>query len=208
MPEVAVVNSEGAEVGKITLAPEVFEVEPHASVMHRAVVAHLANSRSGTADTKTRAEVRGGGRKPWRQKGTGRARQGTIRAPHFAGGGVVFGPHPRDYNLGMPKKMRRLAVKSALSAKLSEGQIVVMDELKLDSIGTKRLVEVLAKLDVAGKTMLVLAEPDEVIRKSARNLAWVIVRIAPGLCTYDLLNADTVIFTKDAVAKMEEAHAK
>lgn len=208
MPEVAVVNSEGAEVSKITLSPQVFEVEAHPSLVHRAVVAHLANLRRGTADTQTRGEVRGGGRKPYRQKGTGRSRQGSIRAPHYKGGGVVFGPHPRDYEQKLPKKMRHLALKSALSDKLSEGQIVVVDELKLDSISTKRLVEVLERLAVQGKAMLVLAEPDEIVQKSARNVPWVSVRIAPAISTYDLLNADMVVFTKDAVAKIEEAQAK
>lgn len=208
MPKVAVKNSEGVEVGKVTLSPKVFKVQPHTSLMHRAVVAHLANRRSGTADTLVRSEVRGGGRKPWRQKGTGRARQGTIRAPQWTGGGVVFGPHPRDYGIDMPKKMRRLAVRSALSVKLAEGQIVVVDDLKMDSISTKRLIEVLDKLGVEGKTMLVLAEADEVVKKSARNVPWVALRVAPAISTYDLLNADTVIFTKDAVAKVEEAQAK
>jgi len=208
MAEVAVVNSEGTEVGKITLSPEVFEVQPHVSVMHRAVVAHLANRRSGTADTLTRGEVRGGGRKPWRQKGTGRARQGSIRAPHWTGGGVVFGPHPRDYSLGMPKKVRRLALRSALSVKLAEGQIKVVDDLKMDAISTKRLLEILGNMGVEEKTILVLAEPDEIIRKSARNVPWLAVRVAPSISTYDLLNADTVVFEKDALAKIEEAHAK
>ena len=208
MAEVAVMNSEGAEVGKVTLSPEVFEVQPHISVMHRAVVAHLANRRSGTADTLTRGEVRGGGRKPWRQKGTGRARQGSIRAPHWTGGGVVFGPHPRDYSLGMPKKVRRLALRSALSVKLAEGQIKVVDDLKMDAISTKRLLEILGNMGVEEKTILVLAEPDEIIRKSARNVPWLAVRVAPSISTYDLLNADTVVFEKDALAKIEEAHAK
>lgn len=208
MPEVAVVNSEGAEVEKIELSARVFETKTHASLLHRAVVAHLANRRSGTADTLTRAEVRGGGKKPYRQKGTGRARQGTIRAPHYAGGGVVFGPHPRDYSLGMPKKMRRLALRSALSAKLADKQIMVVADLKLEAISTKRLVEMLEKLGVEGKTMLILAEPDEIIRKSARNIPWVILRVAPTISTYDVLKSDVVLFTKDAVAKIEEAQAK
>jgi len=208
MPEVEVVNTEGAKVGKITLSPEVFEVQPHAALMHRAVVAHLANRRSGAADTLTRAEVRGGGRKPWRQKGTGRARQGSIRAPHWTGGGVVFGPHPRDYGIEMPKKMRRLAIKSALSVKLAEGQIKVVEDLKMDAISTRGLVEILDKLGVQGKTMLVLAQTDETIKKSAKNLPWVALRVAPSVCTYDLLNAETVVFTKDAVAKVEEAQIK
>ena len=208
MPEVAVVNSEGAEVEKINLPAEVFEVKVNAGLMHDAVIAHLANRRSGTADTKTRSEVRGGGKKPYRQKGTGRARQGTIRAPHYNGGGVVFGPHPRDYEIRMPKKMRRLAIKGALSSKLAEGQIIVVDDLKLEAIGTKRFVEIMDNLNVQGKTMLVIAEPDEFIRKSARNVPWLILRVAPGISTYDLLNSDTVVFTKGALAKMGEVSAK
>lgn len=207
MPEVAVVNSDGAEVGKMTLSPEVFEVKPNTSIVHRAVVDHLATLRQGTADTKTRGEVSGGGRKPYRQKGTGRARQGSIRAPHYYHGGVVWGPHPRDYSAEMPKKMRRLALRSALSVKFAEGQIKVLDELKLDAISTKRLVEVLAPL-TTGKTMLILAQADENIKKSAKNIPWLIVRMSPSICTYELLNSDVVLFTKEALAKLEEAHAK
>ena len=208
MPEVAVKNSEGAEVGKIILSPQVFEIKPHASLMHQAVVAHLANRRSGTADTKTRAEVKGGGKKPFRQKGTGRARQGTIRAPHFKGGGVVFGPHPRDYDVDFPKKMRRHAIRSALSVKMAEGQIIVVDDLKMEAISTKQMVEMLEKLGVQGKTIIVLAEQNEIIKKSTKNVPWAVIRIAPAISTYDLLNAETIVFTKDALAKIEEVHSK
>lgn len=208
MPEVAVVNSEGTEVGKVALSQEVFQVAPNASLMHGAVVQHLANLRQGTADTKTRTEVRGGGKKPWRQKGTGRARQGSIRAPHWPGGGVVFGPHPRDYTIEMPKKMRRLAIRSALSVKLAEGEIIVLDELKMDTISTSTLVAILEKIGVKGKTLLVLGEADETIKRSSRNVPWVALRIAPSVSTYDLLNADTVLFLKDALAKIEETHNK
>ncbi|MDH7481849.1 MAG: 50S ribosomal protein L4 [Armatimonadota bacterium] len=208
MPEVAVLNTEGAEVGKINLAPEIFEVEPNESVVHAAVVAHLAKIRRGTADTKVRSEVSGGGAKPWRQKGTGRARQGSIRAPHWRHGGVVFGPHPRDYDLDMPKKVRRLAICSALSAKLAEGGIKVVEDIKLDEISTKKMVEILDALDGTGKTMLVLAEPDETIIKSARNIPSVAVRISPSISVYDILNADTLIFTKAALAKLQEAQIK
>lgn len=208
MPELAVVNSEGAEVGKITLSPQVFEVEPHASLMHRAVIAHLANCRAGNAETLTRGMVRGGGRKPFRQKGTGRARQGTIRAPQYPGGGIVFGPHQRDYDLDMPKKMRRLAIKSALSVKVTENQMVVVDDLKMDTISTKQLAATLEKLGAEGKTMLVLAEASETIRKSGRNISWLTMRVAPSISTYDLLNADKVVFVKDAISKLEEVGAK
>ncbi len=208
MPEVAVVNSEGAEVGKISLSSEVFEVQPHGPLMHSAVVSHLNNLRSGTADTLTRGEVRGGGKKPYRQKGTGRARQGSIRAPHYPGGGIVWGPHPRDYTQEMPKKMRRLAIRSALSAKVAEGAMVVVDDLKMDAISTKTLANMLEQIGAEGKTILVLAEPNEAIYKSARNIPWLLVRIAPSVSTYDLLNAEKVIFVKDAVAKFEEAQAQ
>jgi len=208
MPEVTVVNSEGTEVGKVALSQEVFQVAPNGSLMHGAVVAHLANLRQGTADTKTRTEVRGGGRKPWRQKGTGRARQGSIRAPHWPGGGVVFGPHPRDYTIEMPKKMRRLAIKSALSVKLAEGEIIVVDDLKMEKISTGALVATLEKIGAKGKTLLVLAGTDETIKKSSRNVPWLAVRIAPSVSTYDLLNAETVLFVKDAISKMEENHTK
>lgn len=208
MPEVAVVNSEGAEVGKIALSPELFEVKADPSLIHRAVIDHLARLRTGTADTKTRGEVRGGGKKPFKQKGTGRARQGTTRAPHWPGGGVVFGPHPRDYSVEMPKKMRRLANKAALSAKLAEGQFMVVDELKMSEISTKMLAKVMNNLGIEGKkTMLVVAQSDEAIRKSGRNIPWLIVRVAPSFCTYDLLNSDAVVFTKDAVNKIQEAHS-
>jgi large subunit ribosomal protein L4 len=150
----------------------------------------------------------GGGKKPYRQKGTGRARQGTIRAPHYAGGGVAFGPHPRDYDQKLPKKMRRIAIKSALSTKLADEKILVLDELKMEAISTKTLVGILEKVGVEGKTMLVLGEPDETIRKSARNIPWVILRVAPTISTYDILNSDMIVFTKDAVAKIGGAQAK
>lgn len=208
MPEVAVVNSEGVEVSKITLSDGVFGVEPSMALVHSAVVAHLANVRAGSAATLTRANVRGGGRKPFRQKGTGRARQGSIRAPHMPGGGVVWGPHPKDYNMDMPKKMRRQAMKSALSAKLADGQVKIVDEIKMDAISTKKLVATMDALGVEGKTVLILAEHNDTIYRSARNVPWLMVRVAPGISTYELLNAATVLMVKDAVAKMEEVHAK
>lgn len=207
MPEVSVVNSEGSEVGKMALSSEVFEITPNMDVMHRDVLAHLAAKRSGTADTKTRAEVAGGGKKPYRQKGTGRARQGTVSAPHYAGGGVVFGPHPRGYDIKLPKKMRRLAVRSALSAKLADGCIKVVDEIKLDSISTKKLSEILEKIGADGKTLLLTGEVDNVVLKSGRNIPWLAIRVGTTASTFDLLNAETVIATKDALAKIQEAHA-
>ena len=205
MPEVSVVNSEGSEVGKMALSPTVFEIEPNMAIMHRGVLAHRAAKRSGTADTKTRAEVAGGGKKPYRQKGTGRARQGTVSAPHYAGGGVVFGPHPRDYDVKMPKKMKRLALRSALSARLAEGRIKVVDDLKIDSISTKKLSDVLIKVGAEGKTVLLTGAPDDLIQKSGRNIPWLVMRVVPMVCAYDLLDANTVIATKDALTKIEEA---
>lgn len=208
MAEIGVLNSDGTEVGKMTLLPDIFEIEPHRVCMHAAVVAHRENLRLGASDTKTRAEVSGGGRKPWRQKGTGRARQGSIRAPHWTGGGVVFGPHPKEYRGAIPKKVRRLALKSALSAKLASGGIKVLDELRMESISTKQLVETMERIGVSGKALLVLARPDDNIKRSARNIYWLNVRIAPSISTYDLLNAETIVFVKDAVSILEEAYAR
>ncbi len=208
MPRVDVLNSAGEKVSTTTLKPELFEIEVNGPVMHQAVVAHLAKLRQGTHDTLSRAEVRGGGAKPYRQKGTGRARQGSIRAPHYRHGGIVFGPHPRDYDKDLPKKMRRLALKSALSSKAGEKAIIVMDDLKLDSISTKALAGILGKIGAEGKTLLVLAESNETLLKSAGNIPWVQVRIAPSVSTYDLLNADRVVLTKASLDKIQEVHAR
>jgi large subunit ribosomal protein L4 len=172
------------------------------------VVAHLAKLRQGTHDTLSRGEVSGGGAKPYRQKGTGRARQGSIRAPHFRHGGIVFGPHPRSYEVDLPKKMRRLALRSAFSTKAGESAIIVMDDLKLDAISTKRLVEILDKIGAEGKTLIVLSEPNDTLLKSARNIPSVQVRIAPSVSTYDLLNADQVVLTKASLKKIQEVHAR
>jgi large subunit ribosomal protein L4 len=207
MPEIAVVNSKGTEVEKITLSSDIFDVCPSMPAMHSAVVAHLANLRTGTAETRTRSLVRGGGRKPYRQKGTGRARQGSIRAPHFVGGGVVFGPHPRDYDKHLQKKMRRLAIKSAFAARFADGDIIVVDELRQDAISTKTFVNTLSQMGLSGKVLLIMSEPDDIIRKSVRNVPAITLRIAPSVSTYDLLNADKILLTKAAVAKIEEAHA-
>ncbi len=208
MPRVQVLDSEGTKVGTATLKPEVFEAEVNGPLLHMAIVAHLARARSGSADTRTRAEVRGGGAKPYRQKGTGRARQGSIRSPHYRHGGVVFGPHPRDYDIKMPKKMRRLALRSALSAKLAERNIIVVDELRMESVSTKRLVEILDSLGAEGKTLLVLGEPNDTVAKSARNIPWVGVRVAPSISTYDLLNADQLVLTRRALKSVQEVCAK
>lgn len=208
MPRVDIVDSEGTKVGQTNLKPQIFGIETNVPVMHQAVVAHLAKCRQGTHDTLTRAEVTGGGAKPYRQKGTGRARQGSIRAPHYRHGGVVFGPHPRSHDVDLPKKMRRLALRSAFSSKASEKAIIVMDDFTLDSISTRKCAEILGKVGANGKTLLVLSEPNEILVKSVRNIPWVQVRIAPSISSYDLLNSDQVVMTKAALDKIQEVHAK
>jgi len=174
--------------------------------LHDAVVSQLARRRQGTHDTKTRSEVRGGGRKPWRQKGTGRARHGTIRSPIWRGGGVVFGPHPRDYSYKLPKKVRRLALKSALSAKVNSGDIVVLDELRLEYPKTGEMVKILKNLK-ADDALLVIAEWNEAVAKSARNIPNIKSLEASGLNVYDILAYDKLVITKDAVARVEEVFA-
>lgn len=208
MPRVDVLDAEGAKVSTAVLKPELFEVEINGPIMHQAVIAHLAKLRRGTHDTLTRAEVSGGGAKPYRQKGTGRARQGSIRAPHFRHGGVVWGPHPRTHDVDLPKKMRRLALRSAFSSKAGDKALIVMNELQLDTISTKRMAEILGKIGATGKVLLLLSEPNEIVTKSVRNIPWVQTRIAPSVSTYDLLNADQVVLTKAALTKIQEVHAK
>jgi len=207
MPKISVRKMTGQSAGKIELASEVFEAAANVPLMHQAVVAEEANARLGTADTKTRSEVRGGGRKPYRQKGTGRARQGSIRAPHYAHGGVTFGPHPRSYAQSLPKKMRRGAIKSALSARLADGAIVVLDDFKLDKISTKAMVAILDGLEAFGRTLLVLDGISEQIRLSSRNIPGVELRVAPAVSVRDVLNADKIIMTKGAVKKLQEVFA-
>jgi large subunit ribosomal protein L4 len=204
MPKLSMHKMTGESAGKIDLAGEVFEAAPNVPLMHQAVVAEQANARVGTADTKTRSEVRGGGKKPYRQKGTGRARQGSTRAPHWYHGGVAFGPHPRSYAQALPKKMRRGAIKSALSARLVDGAIVVLDEFKLDKISTKALVGILDGLEAFGKTLLVLDGITEEIRLSSRNIPGVELRVSPAISVRDILNADKIVMTKAAVEKLQE----
>ncbi len=208
MPRVDVLDAEGAKVSTAVLKPELFEVEINGPIMHQAVIAHLAKLRRGTHDTLTRAEVSGGGAKPYRQKGTGRARQGSTRAPHFRHGGVVLGPHPRTHDVDLPKKMRRLALRSAFSSKAGDKALIVMNELQIDAISTKRMAEILVKIGATGKVLLILSEPNEIVVKSVRNIPWVQTRIAPSVSTYDLLNADQVVLTKAALTKIQEVHAK
>lgn len=192
-------SSSGEPVGEVVLDPAVFGIEPNVAVMHQVVTAQLAAARSGTADTKTRGEVRGGGRKPWRQKGLGRARQGSIRSPQFRGGGAVFGPHPRDYRQRTPKKMKRLALRSALSARASEGQVKVIESFEWGQPKTKQAVVLLAALGVDGKALVVLGKGDEVAARSLSNLPQVVLTEPGRLAAYDVLWADTLIFTRETV---------
>ncbi|WP_066640506.1 50S ribosomal protein L4 [Desulfolucanica intricata] len=207
MPTVALYNISGEQVGEIDLKDEVFGVPVNESVLHDAVVMQLAGRRQGTHDTKTRAEVSGGGRKPWRQKGTGRARHGSIRSPIWRGGGIVFGPHPRNYKYKLPKKVRRLALKSALSSKVTGGNIMVLDQLSLEQPKTKEMVKILNNLKVNEKALLVTAEKDLNVIKSARNIPGIKPLGAAGINVYDLLNHTTLVITKDAVSKVEEVLA-
>ncbi|AEF93117.1 ribosomal protein L4/L1e [Desulfotomaculum nigrificans CO-1-SRB] len=206
MPKVALYNISGEQIGEVELKDEVFGIEPNEAVMHDVVVMHLANQRQGTHDTKTRAEVRGGGRKPWRQKGTGRARAGSSRSPIWRKGGIVFGPHPRDYSYSLPKKVRRLALKSALSSKVLDDNIIVLDKLTMEVPKTKEMVSILANLK-ADKALVVTADRDINVEKSARNIPGVKPVKAGGVSVYDLLKYDKLVITKDAVAKIEEVLA-
>lgn len=207
MPKIDVFNKTGEKVSELELNEAVFTIEPNVTAMHTAVVNYLANQRQGTQSTLTRAEVSGGGKKPWRQKGTGRARQGSTRAPQWYHGGIAHGPKPRDYRFAIPKKVKRLALKSALSSKFAASEMVVLDEFKLDAIKTKEVVKVLAALKTGKKTLIVLNEKDDVVYRSARNIAGVKVIPVNTINVYDVLNADTVLFVKDAVAKVEEVYA-
>ncbi|RKD34115.1 50S ribosomal protein L4 [Thermohalobacter berrensis] len=207
MPKVALYNVSGEQMGEIELSEEVFGAEINEHVLHEAVKNHLANRRQGTQSAKTRAEVRGGGRKPWRQKGTGRARHGSIRSPIWKGGGVVFAPKPRDYGYKLPKKVRRLAMKSALSSKVANNEMVVLDELKMERPKTKDMVNILKNLNSKKKALIVMSQKDENVIKSARNIPGVMTTLVNSLNVYDILNYDTFIITKDAVSKVEEVYA-
>ena len=206
MANVSVYNIEGKEVGKMDLNDAVFGVEVNEHLVHMAVVQQLANNRQGTQKAKTRGEVSGGGRKPWRQKGTGHARQGSTRAPQWKGGGVVFAPVPRDYSFKLNKKEKRAALKSALTSRVQEDKFLVLDELKLDEIKTKKFTEILNNLKVS-KAVVVLAEDDKNVILSARNIPNVITASINTINTYDIMKYSTVIATKDAVAKIEEVYA-
>ncbi|MDU5108487.1 MULTISPECIES: 50S ribosomal protein L4 [unclassified Clostridium] len=206
MPTVGLFNQEGKQVGDIQLNNNVFGVEVNTDAMHQVVVALLANKRQGTQSAKTRAEVRGGGIKPWRQKGTGRARQGSIRSPQWIKGGIVFAPKPRDYRVSVPKSMRRVAMKSALTSKVQDNQMVVLEALSFEAPKTKNMVEVLKAFD-AKKTLIVTGESNEVLYKSARNIADVQIMPVNNINVYDLLKFEKLIITKDAVSKIEEVYA-
>ena len=206
MPTVGLFNKEGNKIEDIKLNDKVFAVEVNADAMHQVVVALLANKRQGTQSAKTRAEVRGGGIKPWRQKGTGRARQGSIRAPQWIKGGVVFAPKPRDYRMSIPKSMRRVAMLSALTSKVQNDEMVVLDSLTLEAPKTKEIVKMLNAFN-AKKTLIVTAEANETVYKSARNIEGVAVLPVNNINVYDLLKYSKVIMTKDAVSKIEEVYA-
>lgn len=207
MPKVALYNTSGAQVGDIELSDAVFGIEPNKYVVHSAVVLQLASQRLGTHKTKGRSEVRGGGRKPWRQKGTGRARQGSIRAPQWKGGGVVFGPTPRSYGFKLPKKVRRLAIKSALSSKVIDSEIIVLDQLSLAQPKTKEFASILNNLKVDRKALVVTGNYDDNIALSTRNIPGVKFVSAEGINVLDVIAHDKLIITKDAVQKVEEVLA-
>ena len=206
MANVSVYNMDGKEVGKIELNDAVFGVEVNEHLVHMAVVQQLANNRQGTQKAKTRSEVSGGGRKPWRQKGTGHARQGSTRAPQWTGGGIVFAPVPRDYSFKLNKKEKRAALKSALTSRVQENKLIVVDELKFDEIKTKNFKKVMDNLNVT-KGLVVLAENDENVVMSARNIYGINTALTNTINVYDILKAGTLVLTKDAVKKIEEVYA-
>ena len=207
MASVAVYNMEGKEVGTIELKDEVFGVSVNEHLVHLAVVQYLADSRQGTQKAKTRAEVSGGGRKPWRQKGTGHARQGSTRSPQWKGGGVVFAPEPRDYSFKMNKKEKRAALRSALTDKVQTSKLIVLDSLTFDEIGTKNFAKVLTNLKIENKALVVTGEKDDKVVLSARNIPTVKTAIPGTINVYDIMNANTLVLTKDAVSKIEEVYA-
>jgi large subunit ribosomal protein L4 len=208
MPSVLVLSKDGTQTGALELSEEVFGRQGGEAVVHRALVTELANARQGTASTKTRGEVSGGGRKPWRQKGTGRARHGSIRSPIWTHGGVVFGPKPRDYSKRINKKEKHAAMMYALSARLAEGAVTVVDDLSLPAPKTKEMVALLNRLGIEGKTLVVVSEPDETLRRASANLPNVLLRVAPNLAIRDVLWADRILGTADALRKLEENLAR
>ncbi|MFT9494174.1 50S ribosomal protein L4 [Anaerosolibacter sp.] len=207
MPKVALLNISGQQVGEMELSDSVFGAEINQSVLHDVVKNYLANQRQGTQSAKTRAEVRGGGRKPWKQKGTGRARQGSIRSPQWVGGGVVFAPKPRDYRYALPKKVKRLAMKSALSSKVQSENIIVVEALDMNAPKTKDMANILKNLNVEKKALIVMSDKNDNVVKSASNLPGITTTLVTTLNVYDILNHEKFIITKDAVHKVEEVYA-
>lgn len=207
MPKIDVYNIEGKKVSDIELADSVFGIEPNEKIVHSVLVNYMANQRQGTSNTKTRAEVSGGGRKPWKQKGTGRARQGSIRSPQWFKGGIALGPKPRDYSYRVNKKERRLAVRSVLSSKVLENNLVVVDSMNFDAIKTKNMVSALNNLKVEGKTLIVLPEKNKNVQKSARNIEGVKTSLVNTINVYDLLKYNKLVLTVDAVKSLEEVYA-
>ena len=207
MPKIAVLDMAGKEVGTAELPKSIFGIEPNMSVMHDVVVNHLANLRQGTQSALTRSEVSGGGRKPWRQKGTGHARQGSIRAPQWRHGGIVFAPKPRSYKYVLNKKVRRLALKSAFSSKLLDSNIIVLDSIQMEEYKTKTVVNMLDAIGANTKSLIVLPEMEDKIIKSARNIPGVKTCQVGGLNVYDILNAGKLVILKDSISKIEEVYA-
>lgn len=207
MPKVAIYNVSGQQVSEIELNDNVFGIKVSEHAMYEVVKNQLANKRQGTQSAKTRSEVRGGGRKPWKQKGTGRARVGSIRSPLWVGGGTVFAPKPRDYSYTIPKKVRRLAMKSALTSKVNNGELIILDELKLDAPKTKEMVNILKNLNVDKKALIVTSEKSEAVIKSANNIPGVQTALVNTINVYDILKHDKFIITKEAVQKVEEVYA-
>lgn len=207
MPKVAVLDMTGKEVGTVELSDSIFGIEPNVSVMHDVVVNHLANKRQGTQSALTRAEVSGGGKKPWRQKGTGHARQGSIRSPQWRHGGIVFAPKPRDYSYVVNKKVKRLAMKSAFSSKVLDNGIIVLDSLEMPEYKTKSMINVLNAIGANGKSLVVLPEIEDKIIKSSRNIPGVKTSQVNTLNVYDILNARKLVIVKSAISKIEEVYA-
>ncbi len=207
MPKIDVYNIEGKKVDDVELKEDIFGIIPNEELVHSVIVNYLANQRQGTQSTKTRAEVRGGGKKPWRQKGTGRARQGSIRAPHWVGGGIALGPKPRSYNYKLNKKEKRLAIKSCLSSKVIENELTIVDKFELKEIKTKDVAKVLNNLKLEGKTLILLPEKNEILQKSARNIEGVKTLSVNTINAYDLVKYSNLVITLDTVKKLEEVYA-
>ena len=207
MPKIDVYDIEGKKVNDVELKEDIFGIIPNEELVHSVIVNYLANQRQGTQSTKTRAEVRGGGKKPWRQKGTGRARQGSIRAPHWVGGGIALGPKPRSYSYKLNKKERRLAIKSCLSSKVIENELTVVDKFEFNEIKTKEVAKMLNNLKLKGKTLILLPEKNEIIQKSARNIKGVKTLSVNTINAYDLVNYKNLVVTLDTVKRLEEVYA-